>query len=303
MPGGGSLPGYPSLPRPLSPIALPPTGLAPGRVRPLFAALTLSHSECRNQSVSSALDVAIGRTIPARAGNGGRSPKEIGPSDGSSPHARGTVPGLYLLNCADRIIPARAGNGCHRAGRRRPLPDHPRTRGERPTITRTMLSRTGSSPHTRGTDLPPGTVRHLLRIIPAGAGNGWASPAPPRLSGDIPAHVGNGLPISAAEPLARIIPARAGSGRTATWRPSRSTDNPRTHGERPALAFGTGQGDHRSTAGTRIIPIGAGNGPGVGPRIGPPPNHPRTRGERTIAQAEPKRQYGSSPPTWGTGQH
>ncbi len=90
---------------------------------------------------------------------------------GSSPHARGTRGRLPCLPYLLRIIPACAGNAFNAARVRSPPSDHPRMRGERPSLSPAACPSGGSSPHARGTH---GSRLHddrRARIIPACAGN------------------------------------------------------------------------------------------------------------------------------------
>ncbi len=92
-------------------------------------------------------------------------------NDGSSPLARGTRGGIPQDVVNIRFIPAGAGNTDRHRERPRPVPVHPRWRGEH--IGSHALSRRfcGSSPLARGTPLRLGLSSVPLRFIPAGAGN------------------------------------------------------------------------------------------------------------------------------------
>ena len=90
---------------------------------------------------------------------------------GSSPHTRGAQrPGRFLSRPA-RIIPAYAGST--RARRRRCAAgrDHPRIRGEHLYMLASASERVGSSPHTRGAQIPEPLLQCGARIIPAYAGS------------------------------------------------------------------------------------------------------------------------------------
>ena len=113
-----------------------------------------------------------GRFIPARAGNGDHTilqkkvdavhPRACGermschisatPSNGSSPRVRGTVKEVLKAVGVTRFIPARAGNGDHRASMRLGSAVHPRACGERLCVLNSAMWRFGSSPRVRGTD-------------------------------------------------------------------------------------------------------------------------------------------------------
>ena len=105
---------------------------------------------------------------------------------GSSPHARGTGMAPSQRSCMARIIPARAGNGQSTSLMLLIVPDHPRTRGERPNPVTLAPFRTGSSPHARGTGQGPCSPGRSPRIIPARAGNGIAGAPRRRLEPDHP---------------------------------------------------------------------------------------------------------------------
>ena len=90
---------------------------------------------------------------------------------GSSPLSRG-IPGFDVKDALDqRIIPALAGNTNYFPFAAKNPEDHPRSRGEYPPVMNADMSKTGSSPLSRGiltaidwTTVPRG-------IIPALAGN------------------------------------------------------------------------------------------------------------------------------------
>jgi len=136
--------------------------------------------------------VAVGRFIPARAGNGpcaalNHASEPVHPRArgervagavagvaliGSSPRARGT--GDVSGGDADhlRFIPARAGNGSTLAPQRIDVTVHPRARGERGGILARCSRSSGSSPRARGTGDAVYCNRCSWRFIPARAGNG-----------------------------------------------------------------------------------------------------------------------------------
>ena len=112
------------------------------------------------------------------------------PAQGSSPHVRGTPPGLATCSTTPGIIPACAGNtrqqGCHVALSR----DHPRMCGEHVSVLITIKSETGSSPHVRGT-LPIYRLIECSRgIIPACAGNTRSASSPEVSTRDHPRMCG-----------------------------------------------------------------------------------------------------------------
>ena len=134
--------------------------------------------------------VAGARIIPARAGFTPGGPQGTPPrrdhprsrgvylaaiawsanDDGSSPLARGLLSDALFLASALGIIPARAGftheaRAVHARGK-----DHPRSRGVYRPVSRTSLSRAGSSPLARGLQPKQMAGRAPHRIIPARAG-------------------------------------------------------------------------------------------------------------------------------------
>ena len=131
------------------------------------------------------------RFIPAHAGNTlasfnwttasavhprtrGEHPPASQPASGgggSSPHTRGTrhrdVEQLQIA----RFIPAHAGNTAAPPWWYRSEPVHPRTRGEHNGVIELPTLHTGSSPHTRGTQIIKPLGGQFRRFIPAHAGN------------------------------------------------------------------------------------------------------------------------------------
>ena len=155
--------------------------------------------------------------IPARAGNtansrrkhqrAGAHPRSRGEHrvrnlhgdvvTGSSPLARGTLPGGALFGYGLGLIPARAGNtwqgNFFPAGRWA----HPRSRGEHSGMALVCSRRAGSSPLARGT-LVPDVHQHLRDgLIPARAGNTLAD------MGFYPLHQQNRITLK-PEPTSRI---------------------------------------------------------------------------------------------------
>ena len=166
----------------------------------------------RGTATTSTMKAAQLRFIPAPAGNGDRwqrapdakpvHPRACGErapnfgsvqrSDGSSPRLRGTAAirpprqapdrssprlrgtdekhDLAPLRC--RFIPAPAGNGTVRKGRRDERSVHPRACGERQLPPARWADVIGSSPRLRGTDIDQFRAGDDGRFIPAPAGNG-----------------------------------------------------------------------------------------------------------------------------------
>ena len=72
-------------------------------------------------------------------------------SQGSSPHARGTLYSPHMAGDVKGIIPACAGNTRYLELTLFENGDHPRMRGEHSDTKADNSSMTGSSPHARGT--------------------------------------------------------------------------------------------------------------------------------------------------------
>ena len=171
---------------------------------------------------------------------------------GSSPHARGALPGQlrYEVDCG--IIPACAGSTCPSRSRTKPARDHPRMRGEHVLAKLFENLHEGSSPHARGA--PGRRILDVqeLGIIPACAGStlDWnlyidIARDHPRMRGEHVIAVAAAAVTEGSSPHARgaqevvakenpipgIIPACAGS----TWArpPTRPWpgDHPRMRGE------------------------------------------------------------------------
>ena len=193
---------------------------------------------------------------------------------GSSPHTRGTAFSAYTVKLYPRFIPAHAGNR-QDLNRANPVfPVHPRTRGEQRRPDMMRLSRGGSSPHTRGTEPLAPEVQHLVRFIPAHAGNravvfghSWCVSVHPRTRGEQPEYTAHRPEWDGSSPhtrgtvrvprgarvLRRFIPAHAGN-----------------------RCFQGAEVVH-----VRFIPAHAGNRPARTFSSNLSSVHPRTRGEQT----------------------
>ena len=243
----------------------------------------------------------------------------VDPASGSSPRARGTgVVGLQP-HALGRFIPARAGNGCGKSRSLRLRAVHPRARGERLPVQKSIMSTGGSSPRARGTAWKDTEEWTALRFIPprapARAGNGstiWFLTARlsvhPRARGErgmVPIH----RPI-----LAGSSPRARGTGRASAASSSASAVHPRARGERAHRRRGqlSGQGSSPRARGTveclvrlverpRFIPARAGNGANCVIPIPGSPVHPRARGERVGVLPNVSHANGSSPRARGTG--
>ena len=131
---------------------------------------------------------------------------------GSSSLSRG-IPLVQLLTPQiSGIIPALAGNTAVWPGSPRPFRDHPRSRGEYSSATRSAAVVVGSSPLSRGILHRRPYHRHRRRIIPALAGNTASStsiPSPgrdhPRSRGEYRAVGVAPLGTAGSSPLSRGI--------------------------------------------------------------------------------------------------
>ena len=205
---------------------------------------TLSHST----GISTA-----DRFIPACAGNAQNIRQLDDVYNGSSPHARGTRPRSAWRLPAGRFIPACAGNAGQIRRRILPQPVHPRMRGERAESPKSVLPRSGSSPHARGTLSILVCLVCAGRFIPACAGNAATDkrgksrkPVHPRMRGERHKFLGIVLPVAGSSPHARgtliagpvehlgprFIPACAGNAAQSQSVAHQRTVHPRMRGER-----------------------------------------------------------------------
>ena len=170
---------------------------------------------------------------------------------GSSPLARGLLPGDQSELASVRIIPARAGFTPSSTSTNPGAPDHPRSRGVYDGIDGPNTWRTGSSPLARGLRGRPQAREPVGGIIPARAGFTCWSRWPRSFSEDHPRSRGvySISPcliaiLAGSSPLARglhvgpvpaderpgIIPARAGFTASPWPPPPSRTDHPRSRG-------------------------------------------------------------------------
>ena len=150
---------------------------------------------------------------------------------GSSPLARGLLPGAACHWHGRGIIPARAGftpteeeswGGCT---------DHPRSRGVYSGRRRRIGVTCGSSPLARGLHFCPPVVDSLDGIIPARAGFTTSASGPPAsAAGSSPLARGLRLPVARRLRQDRIIPARAGFTHEPDGGPVELKDHPRSRG-------------------------------------------------------------------------
>jgi len=194
-----------------------------------------------------------------------------------------------------RFIPARAGNRSTRPKRPENSAVHPRACGEQRAANAFIMSRNGSSPRVRGTEL--GSMRGLFdeRFIPARAGNSATRkrrstkrPVHPRACGEQYKRKDRGRDQRGSSPRVRgtdlcrcrhalqlrFIPARAGNRSARRRRPCIGAVHPRACGEQAAPVVETVliDGSSPRVRGTerasgfmapfdRFIPARAGNRP------------------------------------------
>ena len=226
----------------------------------------------RGKLAAEGLDRRAARLIPAHAGKTGAvrwsrfrcraHPRSRGENidlwaqiyllDGSSPLARGKLPGVRIPERRLRLIPAHAGKTSGGPPRSRRSPAHPRSRGENDICLSMGTEGRGSSPLTRGKPLRILRLPGLVRLIPAHAGKteraestAATSRAHPHSRGENPATPGSSLGSRGSSPLTRgkqqqgrkgrrcvrLIPTHAGKTRRHTP-PSRTTEaHPHSRGE------------------------------------------------------------------------
>ncbi len=300
--------------------------------------------------------ITVARFIPACAGNA-RSRGRPGVSDpvhprmrgerrrvsspccapaGSSPHARGTPHTLVAHLVEQRFIPACAGNAPCGARARHETAVHPRMRGERSCWGFRRSTRSGSSPHARGTLEISLEMTARERFIPACAGNALrlisilrARSVHPRMRGERGCMPRSTICAAGSSPHARgtrspnnkiarerrFIPACAGNALCRRRCRGGCPVHPRMRGERsdPSRAIQEKSGSSPHARGTRaspgslpicgrFIPACAGNAACKYPDTEMAPVHPRMRGERAAGARRGERQYGSSPHARGTRQ-
>ena len=169
---------------------------------------------------------------PRSRGEYDSSPRSSARPEGSSPLSRGIRSGLSRLSMETRIIPALAGNTRRLTTRISMMRDHPRSRGEYPSVSLRRHQESGSSPLSRGIQHPSDYSPTRIRIIPALAGNTTVSDLQytaaqdhPRSRGEYSSggccrthHLGSsplsrGIQVDRLSfcPIRRIIPALAGN--------------------------------------------------------------------------------------------
>ena len=197
------------------------------------------------------------RAHPRSRGENGANSSTPPLQRGSSPLTRGKHASLYPVRGCERLIPAHAGKTMRSNRNMRMRRAHPRSRGENPLMSVTMIASAGSSPLTRGKQGVRNARNSSLGLIPAHAGK-TATPRPlsqspgahPRSRGEnmgVVLSVGVGWgssPLTRGKPGAVVlrqlsgglIPAHAGKTcgrRDARW--DRGA-HPRSRGENASLA-------------------------------------------------------------------
>ena len=195
------------------------------------------------------------------------------PTNGSSPHVRGTRPFLEISTPQQRFIPACAGNTVLKKSDGLCAAVHPRMCGEHLDSGNSKIWQTGSSPHVRGTRISSHVIRVQKRFIPACAGN---TSARPRVSVSCSVH-----PRMCGEHCSHSRKARSDSG-----------SSPHVRGTLAKTNF--------SAVKLRFIPACAGNTTNTRlPRLRVSV-HPRMCGEHRIMAAQNAPDNGSSPHVRGT---
>ena len=132
-----------------------------GRLIPACAGNTLHVRGCGR----------VRRAHPRMRGEHVSKPFTVRLEQGSSPHARGTLPEPVDLLLRQRLIPACAGNTFSKTPRNAARGAHPRMRGEHVVQQKIVAAGSGSSPHARGTQLLHRPRTDGTGLIPACAGN------------------------------------------------------------------------------------------------------------------------------------
>ena len=146
------------------------------RIIPAHAGFTVPGAE----SLSGSGDHPRTRGVYSGRGDVGRG------YAGSSPHTRGLQGEGVVRGERSGIIPAHAGFTNRRNASRRPVRDHPRTRGVYKAVRIIPIIVSGSSPHTRGLPQTQAVLEHGRRIIPAHAGFTWPAAATTQAPSDHP---------------------------------------------------------------------------------------------------------------------
>ena len=189
-----------------------------------------------------------------RGEHGATSRRRCGKT-GSSPRTRGTRFAVTSEASMYRFIPTHAGNTPAKFAEIISGSVHPHTRGEHVILPMVKPCYSGSSPHTRGTQVLSALLSTFTRFIPTHAGNTLMCPSSDR---PIPVH-----------PHTRGEHSAIGGRRFGCCGSS-----PHTRGT-PALSIGDVQFQ-------RFIPTHAGNTTTRRRSTSAPTVHPHTRGEHSI---------------------
>ncbi len=193
-------------------------------------------------------------SVHPRAGGERTAPNSTrGHSCGSSPHVRGTALAIGGPDRDGRFIPACAGSSCFPPAYGTRDAVHPRMRGEQSARSSMMHSRTGSSPHARGTERLKAVRYGPVRFIPACARNSC---------GDT--RLGRGCSVH---------PRMRGEQTRASWSERHFA------GSSPHMRGTVGQ-DVDQIVLHRFIPACAGNSSRYARKAIAEPVHPRMRGEQ-----------------------
>ena len=266
----------------------------------------------------------------------GENPRPCPPTRirlGSSPLTRGKHVRAEKNADGDRLIPAHAGKttACSPASSTRRA--HPRSRGENVTPSRRRITRSGSSPLTRGKLAHVVLAVGVRGLIPAHAGKTfiWSAPplktaAHPRSRGENETAEGIEIEARGSSPLTRgkqrirparlrdagLIPAHAGKTPSTGACRGRWRAHPRSRGENNGknavleiregsspLTRGKRHGEDGSSTLHGLIPAHAGKTPCNRGKPGDARAHPRSRGENGSTWDVDLSSPGSSPLTRG----
>ncbi len=175
------------------------------------------------------------RITPAHAGKSKLSVFLVIFFPGSPPHTRGKAVERIGAVVRAGITPAHAGKRGTAGRCISPLPDHPRTRGEKSQIIGKNSAKSGSPPHTRGKACALISVLLDIRITPAHAGKSRCGYLPVLPKPGSPPHT-RGKVVEAVNWFnqLRITPAHAGKSFYEYSRAIGGEDHPRTRGEKGA---------------------------------------------------------------------
>ena len=194
---------------------------------------------------------------------------------GSSPLTRGKLLESRAFDVLSGLIPAHAGKTTRPQATRSGRGAHPRSRGENTDTASWWISRTGSSPLTRG-------KRHVRLLV-----GPWG--------GLIPAHAGKTHTACRPDKRSRAHPRSRGENLTGGWcNDANVGSSPLTRGKHLA-------GDLRNRI-RGLIPAHAGKTRSDHGRRNRSRAHPRSRGENASMRMDVSSELGSSPLTRGKRQ-